>query len=204
MRRRARRRRDLNERTLTNELRFTSHAAGRKKSRRNARELKAKKTFPRPVAGSLRPLVHPPTQRYNFKTRLGRGFTLEELKVRIELSRVDARRASRTTTGAARTRVRCDPRSRTETDGPIVYARQAAGISKKMAPTIGICVDHRRRNRSEESLAVRTFERDGAGAHARRGRSVRVCVRGPGRAPTKDAMSARRRARDEKRRRTRD
>jgi len=84
--------------------------AGRKKSRRNARELKAKKTFPRPVAGALRPIVHPPTQRYNFKTRLGRGFTLEELK--------------------------------------------AAGIPKKLAPTIGICVDHRRRNRSEESLAL--------------------------------------------------
>jgi large subunit ribosomal protein L13e len=62
------------------------------------------------VAGALRPVVHPPTQRYNFKTRLGRGFTLEELK--------------------------------------------AAGISKKMAPTIGICVDHRRRNRSEESLEL--------------------------------------------------
>jgi large subunit ribosomal protein L13e len=84
--------------------------AGRKKSRRNAREAKAKKIFPRPVAGALRPVVHPPTQRYNFKTRLGRGFTLEELK--------------------------------------------AAGISKKMAPTIGICVDHRRRNRSEESLEL--------------------------------------------------
>lgn len=35
------------------------------------------------MAGALRPVVHPPTQRYNFKTRLGRGFTLEELKVRI-------------------------------------------------------------------------------------------------------------------------
>ena len=34
---------------------------------------------------------------------------------------------------------------------------QAAGIPKKLAPTIGICVDHRRRNRSEESLAVRDF-----------------------------------------------
>ena len=62
---------------------FFLSAAGRKKSRRNARELKAKKTFPRPVAGALRPIVHPPTQRYNFKTRLGRGFTLEELKVRV-------------------------------------------------------------------------------------------------------------------------
>ena len=75
-----------------------------------AREKKAAAIFPRPTAGALRPVVHPPTQRYNFKTRLGRGFTLEELK--------------------------------------------AAGISKKMAPTIGIAVDHRRRNRSEESLAL--------------------------------------------------
>lgn len=65
---------------------FFLSAAGRKKSRRNARELKAKKTFPRPVAGALRPIVHPPTQRYNFKTRLGRGFTLEELKVRVTSS----------------------------------------------------------------------------------------------------------------------
>lgn len=31
---------------------------------------------------------------------------------------------------------------------------QAAGISKKYAPTIGISVDHRRQNASEESLAV--------------------------------------------------
>jgi len=84
--------------------------AGRKKSRRIAREKKAKAIFPRPTAGALRPVVRPPTQRYNFKTRLGRGFTLEELK--------------------------------------------AAGIPKKLAPTIGIAVDHRRRNRSEESLAV--------------------------------------------------
>jgi len=84
--------------------------AGRKKSRRIAREKKAKAIFPRPTAGALRPVVRPPTQRYNFKTRLGRGFTLEELK--------------------------------------------AAGIPKKLAPTIGIAVDHRRRNRSEESLAL--------------------------------------------------
>jgi len=82
-----------------------------KKSRRIAREKKAKAIFPRPTAGALRPIVRPQTIRYNFKTRLGRGFTLEELKV--------------------------------------------AGIPKKQAPTIGIAVDHRRKNRSEESLAVR-------------------------------------------------
>ena len=57
-------------------------SAGRKKSRRNARATKAAKTFPRPVAGALRPVVQSQTQRYNFKKRLGRGFTLDELKVR--------------------------------------------------------------------------------------------------------------------------
>merc|ERR1719160_2302318 len=64
--------------------------------------------FPRPVAGLLRPVVHPPTQRYNSKLRIGRGFTLAELK--------------------------------------------EAKISPKLAKTIGICVDHRRRNRCTESL----------------------------------------------------
>merc|ERR1711865_366746 len=63
---------------------------------------------PRPVAGMLRPVVHPPTQRYNMRLRLGRGFTLDELR--------------------------------------------EAKISPKQAPTIGIAVDHRRRNRSAESL----------------------------------------------------
>jgi large subunit ribosomal protein L13e len=93
-----------------NLVRTWLNQAGRKKSRRVARATKAAKTFPRPVAGALRPVVQSQTQRYNFKKRLGRGFTLDELK--------------------------------------------AAGISKKMAPTIGICVDHRRRNRCEESLAL--------------------------------------------------
>merc|ERR1719253_499395 len=48
------------------------------------------------------------TQRYNSKVRLGRGFTLDELK--------------------------------------------EAGISKQYAKTIGISVDHRRKNRCTESL----------------------------------------------------
>ena len=44
---------------------------------------------------------------------------------------------------------------------------QVAGIPKKLAPTIGIAVDHRRRNRSEESLAVsaslhKTYITDGS------------------------------------------
>lgn len=64
--------------------------------------------FPRPTSGSLRPVVHEQTHKYNMKVRAGKGFTLKELK--------------------------------------------AAGIAKKMASTIGISVDHRRKNRSLEGL----------------------------------------------------
>jgi ribosomal protein L13E len=46
-----------------------------------ARAEKAKAVFPRPVAGPLRPVVRGQTLKYNTKTRLGRGFTHEELKV---------------------------------------------------------------------------------------------------------------------------
>merc|ERR1719230_1065261 len=82
--------------------------AARKKRRSLTRKAKAAKIAPRPAAGSLRPVVHPPTQRYNMKLRLGKGFTFEELK--------------------------------------------AAKIPKKMALTIGISIDHRRKNRCTESL----------------------------------------------------
>ena len=60
----------------------------------------------------LRPIVHCPTQKYSAKTRLGKGFTLEELK--------------------------------------------AAGLNAKYARTIGIAVDHRRQNKSNESLELNT------------------------------------------------
>merc|ERR1719223_2113678 len=82
--------------------------AARKTRRRNNRVKKAAKIARRPAAGLLRPVVHPATQRYNMKLRLGRGFTLAELR--------------------------------------------EAKISPKLAPTIGISVDHRRRNRCTESL----------------------------------------------------
>jgi len=52
----------------------------RKNRRQKARAEKARKVFPRPVSGPLRPLVHPPTLRYSMKVRLGKGFTQEELK----------------------------------------------------------------------------------------------------------------------------
>ena len=56
--------------------------AGRKQSRRIARAQKAGRIAPRPLDGLLRPAVRCPTVRYNMKLRAGRGFTLEELKVR--------------------------------------------------------------------------------------------------------------------------
>jgi len=80
----------------------------KKVSRRRARVRKAISIFPRPVQGLLRPVVHPPTVRYNAKVRLGRGFTLDELK--------------------------------------------NAGINRRVAQTIGIALDYRRRNKSEQSL----------------------------------------------------
>eukprot|EP00742_Colponemidia_sp_Colp-10_P000026 GILJ01000031.1.p1 GENE.GILJ01000031.1~~GILJ01000031.1.p1 ORF type:complete len:242 (-),score=50.79 GILJ01000031.1:177-845(-) len=81
--------------------------AGKKKSRRLARQAKAAKIAPRPL-GSLRPVVHGQTIKYNAKLKFGRGFSLEELK--------------------------------------------EAGITRQVAKTIGICVDHRRRNRTVEGL----------------------------------------------------
>jgi ribosomal protein L13E len=45
-----------------------------------ARKKKAAAIYPRPQAGPLRPIVHGQTVKYNLKKRLGRGFTLEELK----------------------------------------------------------------------------------------------------------------------------
>lgn len=53
--------------------------AGKKKSRRVARDLKAARVAPRPV-DQLRPIVRAPTVRYNRKVRAGRGFTFDELK----------------------------------------------------------------------------------------------------------------------------
>jgi len=51
-----------------------------KKIRRERRKIKAAENSPRPASGALRPLVHCPTQKYSSKLKLGRGFTLEELK----------------------------------------------------------------------------------------------------------------------------
>merc|ERR1711977_377337 len=84
----------------------------RKKSRRDARAKKAAAVAPRPVAGSVRPLVHGTTVKYNSKVRIGRGFSLAELK--------------------------------------------SVGVGKLEAKSLGIAVDHRRRNRSVQGLAANT------------------------------------------------
>ena len=51
-----------------------------KKRRRNKRAAKAQAIAPRPVAGLLRPVVRCPTNKYNSRTRAGRGFSVMELK----------------------------------------------------------------------------------------------------------------------------
>merc|ERR1711939_156432 len=62
----------------------------RKASRRAARDKKAALVHPRPVAGAVRPVVHPPTVKYNSKVRVGRGFSLAELKA-VKLGKLEAR-----------------------------------------------------------------------------------------------------------------
>ena len=60
--------------------------AGQKRRRRLLRKAKAAAIAPRPACGLLRPVVHCTTQKYNMKTRMGRGFTLKELKARFSFS----------------------------------------------------------------------------------------------------------------------
>lgn len=79
----------------------------RKRRHLEARRLKAAKLFPRPTE-TLRPTVHAQTIRYNSKQKIGRGFSLQEIK--------------------------------------------EAGLGVAFARSIGITVDHRRRNKSNESL----------------------------------------------------
>jgi large subunit ribosomal protein L13e len=79
----------------------------KKLRRKILRARKLTKAAPGPVQ-LLRPMVQCPTVRYNKKSRVGRGFTLQELK--------------------------------------------RAGLNAKYARTVGIAVDHRRKNRCLESL----------------------------------------------------
>ena len=83
---------------------------GRKHRRRLNRERKAKLTGPNPTH-KLRPVVRGQTNKYNNKIKLGRGFTVDELK--------------------------------------------KAGINSVLfARSIGIAVDHRRKDTSSESQTI--------------------------------------------------
>lgn len=86
---------------------FTQPA--KKRRRLEARKARAARIFPRPVE-SLRPAVRGQTIRYNRKVKVGRGFSLQEIK--------------------------------------------EAKLGVDFARSIGISVDHRRRNRTQESLDV--------------------------------------------------
>merc|ERR1711970_1611064 len=74
---------------------------------RNARDKKAALVAPRPVAGNVRPVVHGSTLKYNSKVRIGRGFSLAEIKDaglgKLEAQSlgisVDARRRNRSVNG---------------------------------------------------------------------------------------------------------
>lgn len=88
-------------------VRVWLNQAGRKSRRLIARRVKAEKSSPRLIE-NLRPAVRCQTIRYNHRTRLGKGFTLEEIK--------------------------------------------AVGLGVNFARTIGITVDHRRKNRSQEGF----------------------------------------------------
>ncbi|KAL7580314.1 hypothetical protein ACA910_004349 [Epithemia clementina (nom. ined.)] len=88
-------------------VKLALNQATRKKARRLRRAAKAAAIAPAPLH-KLKPVVHCPTQKYSSKVRLGRGFTVEELK--------------------------------------------EVGWHPSYARTIGIAVDMRRKNHSEESL----------------------------------------------------
>ena len=79
----------------------------RKQRRHAARVLKAKQVFPNTIT-TLKPSVHCMNQRFNYRMRLGKGFTLKELQV--------------------------------------------AKIDRNLAKTIGIAVDARRKDSSQECL----------------------------------------------------
>jgi len=75
----------------------------KKVARRAARLAKAKQSAPRPI-GELRPIVRGQTNKYNGKVRAGRGFTLDELKVRRA---TDERRRQGVDGWRAADRLRC-------------------------------------------------------------------------------------------------
>lgn len=95
-----------------------------RKHRRSVKRLKkARSVAPRPAKGPLRPVVRCPTFRYHTKVRAGRGFTLDEIKkAGMCIQSVE------------------------------IFYNFCPGLSAAFARSIGVSVDHRRRNKSVESL----------------------------------------------------
>jgi large subunit ribosomal protein L13e len=78
-------RKDWDKKMLRTKVVTWFNQPAKKAARRVARQQKAKDIYPRPVGGDLRPVVRGQTQKYNGKVRLGRGFSLDELKVFLSL-----------------------------------------------------------------------------------------------------------------------
>ncbi|KAM3534870.1 hypothetical protein MY4038_001771 [Beauveria bassiana] len=129
--------------------------AGKKASRRTARQAKAAALAPRPV-DKLRPIVRCPTIKYNRKVRTGRGFTLTELKVRNTPARPRIAIHSLAQPQSTTKDSECwqETARHTTDDNLELEWDSEAGIARPLAPTIGIAVDFRRQNLSEESLAL--------------------------------------------------
>ncbi|XP_043455855.1 60S ribosomal protein L13 isoform X1 [Prionailurus bengalensis] len=145
----------------------------RKIRRRKARQAKARRIAPRPASGPIRPIVRCPTVRYHTKVRAGRGFSLEELRVSApggaggsawrppvhdDILRNRCTSLMRAllnpfpSDGRAPGWGRGERRPRGGGPASVSVWGQVAGIHKKVARTIGISVDPRRRNKSTESL----------------------------------------------------
>lgn len=88
-------------------VRVWLNQAGRKHRRLEARRARAAAIAPRPL-DTLRPSVRCQTIRYNHRPRLGKGFTLAEIK--------------------------------------------SVGLGLQFARSVGIAIDHRRKNRSQEGF----------------------------------------------------
>lgn len=111
----------------------------RKYRRRQTRIKKARAIAPRPAAGPLRPIVRCPTVRYHRKLRAGRGFTLDEIKASLNCC-IDILQNAII--------ILCFSNHLFNYVCPL----QGAGLNAGFARSIGISVDHRRRNKSVESL----------------------------------------------------
>merc|ERR1711988_1344894 len=93
----------------------------RKAARRSARDKKASSISPRPLAGAVRPVVKGNTIKYAGKIRVGRGFSLAEIKA-AGLGKLEARSLG----------VAVDHRPAT---APSVVCRPMCGASVSTRPT---------------------------------------------------------------------